>query len=289
MARDRSLSGPLVASFVLHVGILGFGIVAGMLAPPLKPITVTPVTLLTSDELAKLMKAAQSKEPQTALADEPEPQAPPEAPAPPSPPEPQPKATPPPPAPVVKAPSPLPKPAEKTPAEKAPAPKAQPKASPEPKIPPSKPVDLNALAKSIQSSSPAGPPRSAAPKGPSRAELDLQAREIAEGQARAIRQFNVGIGEQLGRAWRPNCGVEGASSLRIQVRISLARDGRLMSAELPQQGDPNLIRDPVLKAAALRALSAVAASSPYRNLPPVESYDQWKTLLVVFDGRTACS
>ena len=45
---------------------------------------------------------------------------------------------------------------------------------------------------------------------------------------------------------------------------------------------------PIKYPAAARAIEAVAASSPFRNVPPVEVYDQWKSRIVAFDGKDAC-
>jgi len=285
MARERSLSGPLVLSLLLHVGIVGSGLLIGLLTPRPEPITVTPVTLLSADELAQLMAASQADEPTPAQTEDPVEEAPPEAPtpeppAPPAPPPPPPKGPPPPPKAPPPPPLPAPKAAPKAlPEKSAPLPKVQPRATP---APPQTPVDLNALARSIRGApAPAPAPKSSAPRGPTQEERDLQARE-AEGLARATAQFQTGVADQLSRAWRPNCGVEGVSGVTLRVRLTLARDGRLISAELLDNADKD-------SPPAIRALGAASAASPYRNLPPLESYDQWRTFVVRFNGRTACS
>ena len=301
MPRQRSnFASVFILSALLHVVVLGASLVHWPWLRPVIPVKVTPVTLLTTAQIAKLVAAAQSDTPQSAQAETPVPDAPPDAPtpeppaAPPEPP-PAPKPAPTPkvaPAPQEPAPKPEPKvkptPAPK-PTEKAPTPK------PEPKTAPARPTpgfDLNALAQSIQRDRPQrpppGPPQSSAPKGPTREELDLQQR-AAEGAAKAaINDFRAGIADQLSRAWRPNCGVEGVAALRIRVRLTIARDGGLIEAKLVDYGDENTIGDPVVRAAATRAMTAARTSAPYRNLPPVTAYDQWKSFIVAFDGKNVC-
>src|SRR5690349_14701471 len=122
MRRERTnYAGVLFLSLILHVVVLGAGLVHWPWLGKTKIVQVTPVTLLTSNEMAKLMAAARSETPQQAKAEDPVAEAPPEAPVP------EPQPTPPEPAPAPK-----PKPAPKLPtppqklAEKAPGPKAPP-------------------------------------------------------------------------------------------------------------------------------------------------------------------
>jgi protein TonB len=301
MTRQRSnFASVLVLSALLHVIVLGASLVHWPWLRTVIPVQVTPVTLLTTAQIAKMAAAAQSDTPQSAQAKAPVPDAPPDAPTPepdPAPPEPPPAPKPAPTPKVAPAPKePTPKPEPKTaptpkPTEKAPTPKPEPKT--EPKAAPSRPapgLDLDALAQSISRTprAPSGPPQSSAPKGPTREELDLQQR-AAEGAAKAaINDFRAGIADQLSRAWRPNCGVEGVSALRIRVRLTIARDGGLIEAKLVDYPDENAIGDPVVRAAATRAMTAARTSAPYRNLPPVTAYDQWKSFIVAFDGKNVC-
>lgn len=303
MKRERSGHAKfLAASIALHVIVLGAGLISWPWLGKTKVIPATPVTLLTSAQMEKLMAAQESPEPQHAQTEEPVPDAQPEPPTPepsPAPPEPAPAPQP---APQPKAPkappTPAPQPAPKAPPPK-PAPTPAPKAPPPPKTPPAKPTparpdpgfDLDALAASLQKNRPqksSGAARSAADKGMAQIEADLRAR-AAEGDSRAaINDFTSAVADQLGRAWRPNCGVEGTSTLRIRVRLRLNRDGSLIDAKLVDYPSEASISDPVTRAAATRALSAVSASAPFRGLPPVEAYDKWKTFIVTFAGRDAC-
>ena len=72
----------------------------------------------------------------------------------------------------------------------------------------------------------------------------------------------------------------------IHDELVWVRDG--MSAGLHGNAETaNGIGDPVLQAAASRALSAVGRGAPYDGLP-VEDYDSWKQFVVRFDGKEAC-
>lgn len=285
MARERSGHGRfLIASVILHVVVLGAGLIDWPWFGNIKTVPVTPVTILTSDQLAKLMAAEESFEPQQAQTEEPLPEAPPEATTPqPTPAAPEPVPAPKP-APTPKA---NPKAAPKS-AEKAPAAKTQAKAA---ASRPAPGLDLDALAQSIQADRPSrtsGSARSSAAKGPSRQETDLQKR-AAEGAARAaVVDFTSAVADQVGRVWRPNCGVAGAANLRIRVRLRLNADGSLIDAKLVDYPNDAAISDPVTRAAATRALSAVSDSAPFRGMPPASTYDQWKSFIVTFAGRDAC-
>ena len=94
--------------------------------------------------------------------------------------------------------------------------------------------------------------------------------------------------DQLRRAWHVNCAVEGVQAVRIRVRVELARDGSLTQAKLVDYPSDTAIADPVVRAAATRALAAVSASAPFKGVPPVEAYEQWKSRIVAFVGKDAC-
>ncbi len=272
----------LVLSALLHIGVFGAGMISWRWFGKPMPVEVTPVTLMTSDEVARLMAAEESPTREPAATEEPAIAEPlPEAPAPAPVPRPAPAPAP---APVPKpAPAPTPKPkAAPTPTPKTPTPK-----TPAPKTPA---VNLDALAESLAKSSPraGGAPKTAAARGPARAETDLSAR-IAEGTARATSQtaLNVLV-DRLNRAWRPSCGVGGAPN--VNVRLRLNEDGSLQRAELidfRNSISADAVGDPAVRAAATLALSAAARASPYLGLPR-EDYEYWRSVRVVFDGKKAC-
>lgn len=189
---------------------------------------------------------------------------------------------------------PAPKPAPPKPSP-APAPKPAP-AKPAPPKPaaPAKPaprMTLDDIAESLAKSAPkaGGATRSGGAQGSlSQLEKDLQARR-STGEAKAATASALGLVQaKLMRLWNPNCGVAGADALQIRVRIFLDRGGGLARpAQLADYSNVDAISDPVTKAAASRALSAVGRGAPFEGLP-VEDYDSWKQFIVRFDGKEAC-
>jgi len=95
MARARTTTnhyaGPLAISLLLHVTVLTAGMIAWPWLGKTKVVQVTPVTLLTAQQLEKLTAAEQSPTPQEAKTEEPDLAAKAEQPAP----KPEPAPTPP--------------------------------------------------------------------------------------------------------------------------------------------------------------------------------------------------
>jgi hypothetical protein len=128
-------------------------------------------------------------------------------------------------------------------------------------------LDLDALAKSLSPQVAAARAQAA----PSAATIDM-----------------VGmIADRLNRTWNPNCAVADAAGLGVRVRINLDQSGRLTSppqvievrgaqAALPKQ------------AAAEAAVRAIAGAAPFSQLPR-DKYQEWRTIIIWFDGRAACA
>ena len=274
----RQQSPALIGSVLLHGAVAAALLFAWPWGRDLKVGSAVPVTIVTNAPPAELAPAVQAPEPQTAQTEQPVPEAPPEAspptpqPAPqpaPKPPTPQPKPTPPQPQPK---PAPTPKP---TPTPPKPAPAPTPAAKPAPKA--EKGLDLDALAASV---SKIAKPSSAA-KGQNRAATAPEARTGA-GSADAAAAMS-GLAEELQRRWNPNCGVADGRQVVVLVSFKLNAGGGVV-------GEPQAqIQGPATDAArvgAERAVSAVFAAAPYRNLPR-EFYGQ--LIRVKFNAREACS
>ncbi|MBV8592978.1 MAG: energy transducer TonB [Caulobacteraceae bacterium] len=184
--------------------------------------------------------------------------------APPPPPTPQPK-----PAPSPKPkPSPLPKPAAKT--EVQPARPAKP-------IPPVPSLDLDALKASLPKSRSAS---SAAPRpGATHAETAPIAR-VAAGQG-VSQSDKAGLSELLNRLWNPNCSALGEGALVVPVSFQVGANGRIEGRV--SAGGREASGDPVVFAAARRAIDAVHRASPYAPVYRGASFR------VIFDAKTACS
>jgi len=258
--RRAEVSPAFVGSLALHLSVLAALLISWRFGHDLKVGTVVPVTIVANAPVTDLRAAEQAQQEQTAQTEAPQPEAPIEA----APPEPQPA-----PAPPTPAPEKTPKPVEK---------QAPRKAQPPPR--PEKSLDLDALAASLSRS--ARPPKpSSAAKGPSRQETALQARPDA-GKGLSAAPLN-GMVADIERRWHPNCEVEGGRD--VQVRVTLLLDagggvaGQVGSQIMRGQGA-------VAQAAASRAVSAVYAAAPFRNLPR-DYYGQ--RINLVFNANEACS
>jgi outer membrane biosynthesis protein TonB len=158
-------------------------------------------------------------------------------------------------------------------------PKAPQKTQPQPKPKPEKTFDLDALAASL---SKAAPKPSSAARGANRAETALQARQTAGAGAAAAAMS--GLADELQRRWNPNCAVEGGRDVQVRVVFELGAGGQVVGQVASQilQGGSG----PVARAAADRAVRAVYAAAPFRDLPR-EFYGE--RIAVNFNARNACA
>jgi protein TonB len=271
--RERSdFSLAMIASVLLHGGLLA----AVMLARPWEhqlPIgAVVPVNIVSNSEFTDLRAAAEAAREQAAETPAPVPEAPP-APAEPAPqplPKPVPPAPPPPPAPAPPKPVPTP----------TPKPAVEPKAQAKPAAKPEKSLDLDALAASIARTSKA----SSAARGPARPETALQARPAA-GAARGLSANALsGLAGELQRRWNPNCEVEGGRDVQVRVTFTMGPGGQLLGQV--EAGGLEQSPNPVVKAAAERAIRAVHQAAPF-SAQYRDAFGQKVT--VNFNGREACA
>ncbi len=276
------------ASAGLHLIVLLAGVIAWPWMASTKIMAVTPVTLVTRAEVTDLRAAEKAETVQEAAIETPVESAPPEV------------VTPPPPAPAkppLAKPQPTPKPVPPKPVPTKPAPafnldqlaasvsKAKPQ-KPTPAAKPAPSLDLDALAASV-GKSPSSAKPSSAPKGATRAQTDLVARQaVGAGKGATVDQL-AAISAKLGRLWNPNCGVEGSANVVVKIRLTLDPNGRLLRAVLVDEQRINGSGDSVLRAAATRALTAVARAAPYDELPS-EDFANWRSFVVAFDARQQC-
>jgi outer membrane biosynthesis protein TonB len=258
--RQTELSPALTASFLLHAAVFAALIVAWRYAPDLKVGSAVPVTIVSSVPDADVRPAEQAPVEQAAATEQPVPDAPPQS-APPQ-------------AAPAPAPAPQPTPSKRTPALKpAPTPATASKAKPE------KSLDLDALAASLSKASRTAKPSSAV-KGAARPETAQQARTTAGAGLSALAMN--GLQAELERRWNPNCEVEGGGDVQILVRFAIGAGGAVAGQVKSQiRGGATAVS----QAAAERAVRAVYAASPFRNLPP-QSYGQ--SISVTFDAKKAC-
>lgn len=259
-ARRLEVSPAALGSLALHVAVAAAFMISWG-SRDLKVGAVVPVTIVSNAPDVDTRPAVQGPETQEAATEEPVAEAPPE-------PAPPPQPVPPPPTPKA-APTPTPKPV--TPAAKTPA-------KPAPKS-----FDLDALSASLTAPARNAQQRpSAAPKGPSRTETAPVARQTV-GTGLAAGAALQGLAEELQRRWNPNCEVEGGRDVVVRVTFQLGVGGQVVGDVQSQiQG----ARTPVSQAAADRAVRAVYAAAPFRNLPREFYGDR---VAVNFNAREACA
>jgi outer membrane biosynthesis protein TonB len=184
--------------------------------------------------------------------------------------------------------------AEAKPPEPAPPPAAPPPAPAEPAKPTHRNFDLAAIAASVSPSHksfnlsalqadvaraakthPARPAMAA--RGPTRAETAPEAR-VDAGQG--VSQSDIaGLSELLERLWNPNCSAD--IRVIIPVKFTIAYDGHVQGKV--DAGGRESSSDPVVFAAARRAIDAVHQAAPY-----AQTY-RGLTFTVRFDAKKACA
>jgi outer membrane biosynthesis protein TonB len=259
-APRQSRAPALIVAVLLHAAVLG--LVLFVPSRPPKPIgSSVPINIVSSAPFTDTRPAVQAPETQTAQAPQPVPAAKPQPPAP------------------VPAPTPAftetrPQPAK---AER-PAPTQQP--SLKPAQPAAKPFDFSRLQQIIdQAKHNAGAPASSARRGPARAETAPQARPDA-GQGLSQSDL-VGLQQLLERLWNPNCDVAGGAVVKVKVRFLVGLNGDLLGR--PNDSGLESSSDPVVAAAARRALDAIRQAAPYS----APYYGQ--SITVNFDAKEACA
>jgi len=275
MRRRVEVSPAVLGSLALH-GAVALALMIHLQTHDLKVGAVVPVTIVSQAPDHDTRPAEQAPQTETAATDVPTPAAPVEA-APPAP-QPAPAAAPVPPKPVAK-PAPSPTPAPAPPLAKAPAPAAK----PQPK-PAEKSLDLDALAASLGKSSarPSSAKPSSAAKGPPRAETAPVARQTT-GTGLASGQALQGLADELQRRWNPNCEVEGGRDVLVRVSFTLGVGGQVVGNVAAEIKGP---QTPVAQTASDRAVRAVYAAAPFRNVPR-DLYGQ--RVSVNFNAREACA
>jgi hypothetical protein len=134
-------------------------------------------------------------------------------------------------------------------------------------LPAERPLDFDALAKSLAPQIAPAPAQTAA----SASTLDI-----------------VGmIADRLNRTWNPNCAVADAAGLGVRVRINLDHTGNLISRPHVLEVTGAQAAGPK-QAAAEAAIRAIAGAAPFSHLPP-DKHQEWRTIIIWFDGKSACA
>ncbi len=88
------------------------------------------------------------------------------------------------------------------------------------------------------------------------------------------------MSQLLNRLWNPNCSVEGGDAVLVSVTFAVGSDGRVIG-RVNASGRESA--DPVMAAAARRAIDAVHAVEPY------QAVYRGATFRINFDAKTACA
>ncbi|HEY1425463.1 MAG TPA: energy transducer TonB [Caulobacteraceae bacterium] len=260
-APRQSRAPALVAAGLLHLGVLALALFAP--AHPPKPIgSSVPINIVSSASVTDTRQAVQAPQAQAAQAPQPAPEAKPQPPAP------------------VPAPAPAFTETRPQPVKSQPKPAPTPQPSLKAAQPAAKPFDFNRLQQIIESAkNNAGAQASSAKRGPAKAETDTVARPDA---GHGLSQSDLtGLQQLLERLWNPNCDVAGGSAVKLKVRFLVGLDGRLLGR--PNDGGLEGSSDPVVAAAARRALDAIREAAPYS----APYYGQ--PITVNFDAKEACA
>jgi periplasmic protein TonB len=268
--RRRESRGPaLAAAFALHLAFLIAVLVFGV-STPLPNGTAVPINLVASGPTTDSRPAVEAPVEQAARVETPVPEAKPPEPAPP--PKPEPRAAEPEPAPPK--PEPIPKP---TPVRPKPKPFDLSAVAADVGAKRQQNFSLSALQADLAQSAKAHPPRPAsADRGPARAETARQARVDA---GTGVSQSDIaGLKDLLTRLWNPDCSVD--ERVVIPVRFTVRFDGQVLGRV--DAGGRESSSDPVVYAAARRAIDAVHEAAPFADTYRGQSFT------VNFDSKSAC-
>lgn len=277
-------SPALLASGFLHLGVLAaLALVRPATGDPAGEGPPVTVRLATSGDLAAARAEAATPQSSPVEAEASAPSPPVEMPPPPTP---APAQTP------APAPVPPPKPTAATPQKPAPTPVPKPAAKPTPQTN-SAPTTAKPAPPARSATAPAAAPR----KPAGGLDLDALASQVARlgggrpgpappaGGARSgpSAAALAGLQDQLQRRWTPNCEVEGGRDVRVRVSFGLSPGGDL--AGPMEAGGLERSDNPVVRAAAERAIRAVHQAAPFPDLASPGG----QRIAVNFNAREACS
>ncbi len=232
--------------------------------------------------------------------------APPPAPKPEKKPEPKPKKPPPPPKKVYKSAEPPPPPPEddpevvalpEKPKKAEPKPKVEKKPKPKPRLAkakprrkPKPPDAFTSVLKTVEKLKDQPPPKKKEEKKKPRKKQTfeqqmaqaLTSRTAPHNPTRplAISEIDL-IRQQIRECWNLPAGAKEAENLSIEIRMVMNPDGTVRQARILDQS--RLQSDPFFRAAAESALRAVLNPRCNPLKLPLEKYQQWKNMILIFD------
>ncbi len=281
---NNSLTTGIAVSLTLHVAVyLALAHGWSLSRPDAMPEPdVVPIEIATIDDVTRVPTKAEPKpEPEPDPEPEPEPE-----PAP----EPEPTATAPPPEPTLAdvpppepEPAPEPKPAPQPKPEPKPAAKPAPVVTPVQKPKPPNRLDLKRIAALIDKAKEESPPP-APDRNQQIAEAVQRSQTSSLDAKRATATLIAAARAQVERCWNPPLGAKDIQDMQVVLLVNLNPDGSLRSAPT-FDGDARarMQRDPFYRTLAESTQRAVQRCAPLEL--PRESYEQWRSMRLVFDPR----
>ena len=101
-------------------------------------------------------------------------------------------------------------------------------------------------------------------------------------QPLAISEIDL-IRQQIRECWSLPAGAKDAENLSIEIRMAMNPDATVREARILDQG--RLHSDPLFRAAAESALRAVLNPRCNPLKLPLEKYNQWRNMILIFDPR----
>ena len=91
------------------------------------------------------------------------------------------------------------------------------------------------------------------------------------------------IRRQIEKCWNPPVGAKNAEELTVELRLHLTPDGMVQTVDVPDKARAG--SDPYFRAAVESAYRAVLNPRCRQLKFPLEKYEQFKTMTIVFDPR----
>ena len=271
------------------VFVIGYAGLPYFKRPPVLTDAPIMVEIVNVDELTNVPPPAPEpeKKPEPEAKQPPPPKKAPKTAAPPPPPKPDPEV-------AVLPPEPKPK-AKPTP---KPEPKAKPKPKPKqrlakvkPRRKPKPPDAFTSVLKTVEKLKRRPKPKEKKPekKKESFEQLKQMVQALSSPTVRhnplrplAISEIDL-LRQQIRECWSLPAGAKDAENLSIEIRMAMNPDATVREARILDQG--RLQRDPFYRAAAESALRAVLNPRCNPLKLPLEKYNQWRNMILIFDPR----
>ena len=275
--------------FHAAVFVIGYAGLPYFKRPPVLTDAPIMVEIVNVDELTNVPPPAPEpeKKPEPEAKQPPPPKKAPKTAAPPPPPKPDPEV-------AVLPPEPKPK-AKPTP---KPEPKAKPKPKPKqrlakvkPRRKPKPPDAFTSVLKTVEKLKRRPKPKEKKPekKKESFEQLKQMVQALSSPTVRhnplrplAISEIDL-LRQQIRECWSLPAGAKDAENLSIEIRMAMNPDATVREARILDQG--RLQRDPFYRAAAESALRAVLNPRCNPLKLPLEKYNQWRNMILIFDPR----